>query len=207
MDTALVLKGLAIGLAIAAPVGPIGVLCIRRTLTEGRAAGLASGLGAATADAIYAGIAGFGLTFLSDALVAQRAWPRLLSGVVLCGLGLRTIQTKPPGETPRRRGRSLAGAYASTAVLTLANPMTILAFAAAFAGLGLAGPHGDPGSAAALVLGVFGGSAAWWLALSSGIGALRRKVAPRGLPWVNRVSGAVILGFGIASLVSGTLGG
>lgn len=202
MNTAFLLKGLAIGFSIAAPVGPIAVLTIRRTLTEGRASGLVSGLGAASADAIYGCVAGLGLTFVSQFLVSQQMWLRLGGGVFLCYLGLKTVSARPADQSAVGKGKGLLGAYASTFFLTLTNPMTIISFAAIFAGLGLAGARGNYASAGALVLGVFVGSALWWLILSGGVGAFREKFGPNGLRWVNRVSGAVITGFGVFALLS-----
>jgi threonine/homoserine/homoserine lactone efflux protein len=202
MDVNLLLRGLVIGFSIAAPVGPIGVLCIRRTLADGRAYGLVSGLGAATADAIYGCVAAFGLTFISDLLVSQQVWLRLIGGVFLCYLGLRTALAKPAEEAAVAKGSSIVRAYASTFFLTLTNPMTIISFAAIFAGLGLAGAGGGYAMAGVLVLGVFLGSAAWWLLLSGGVGLFRDRFDLRAMRWINRISGAVVAGFGLLALVS-----
>jgi threonine/homoserine/homoserine lactone efflux protein len=200
MNISFLLKGLAIGFSIAAPVGPIGVLCIRRTLADGRLHGLVSGLGAATADAAYGCVAGFGLTFISNFLVSQQLWLRLIGGAFLCSLGLKTLLSKPAEQAAPTAGTGLAGAYASTLFLTLANPLTILSFAAIFAGLGLAASSGSYASAGVLVLGVFTGSALWWLFLSSGVGLFRDRFNPRALQWVSRISGAIITGFGLFAL-------
>ncbi len=196
-------RGLIIGFSIAAPVGPIGVLCIRRTLADGRAVGFAAGLGAATADALYGAVAGFGLTVVSTALVGQQGWLRLIGGAFLCWLGARTFLARPAeAAAPAARGGGLAGAYASTLVLTLTNPMTILSFAAVFAGLGVGAAGAGYGAAAVLVTGVFAGSALWWLVLSGAVGLLRHRVTPRGLRWVNRASGTIIAAFGLLALLS-----
>lgn len=200
MNISFLLKGLAIGFSIAAPVGPIGVLCIRRTLADGRLHGLVSGLGAATADAAYGCVAGFGLTFISNFLVSQQLWLRLIGGAFLCTLGLKTLLSKPAEQAAPTAGTGLAGAYASTLFLTLTNPLTILSFAAIFAGLGLAASSGSYASAGVLVLGVFTGSALWWLFLSSGVGLFRDRFNPRALQWVGRISGAIITGFGLFAL-------
>lgn len=202
MDISFFVRGLIIGFSIAAPVGPIGVLCMRRTLAEGWTSGLVSGLGAATADAIYGCIAGFGLTFVSSFLISQQAWVRLVGGAFLCYLGLRTLLRRPAEQAASVAGRGLIGAYASTFLVTLTNPLTILSFAAIFAGLGVASSEGNYVSAAILVLGVFTGSALWWLLLSGGVGLFRARFTPRSLLWVNRVSGAVIIGFGLFALSS-----
>lgn len=201
-DLRFLLKGLVIGFAIAAPVGPIGVLCIRTTLAQGRLAGLVTGLGAATADGIYGSIAAFGVTFVSEPLIEQQDWFRLVGGLFLCYLGLRVLLTVPVERAVVARRGGLAAAYASTFLLTVVNPATILSFAAVFAGLGIASEGGHYLSAAALVLGVLAGSALWWLTLSGGVGALRSRFNPRALQWVNRISGVIITGFGVAALVS-----
>jgi len=202
MDVAFLLRGLAIGFSIAAPVGPIGVLCVRRTLAVGRVSGFVSGLGAATADAIYGGIAGFGLTFVSNFLVSQQVWLHLVGGAFLCYLGIKTVLEKPAQHAPTLGGSGLVSAFASTFFLTLTNPITVLSFVAIFAGLGLASAAGDYVSASVLVLGVFVGSALWWLILSGGVGVFRTKFDPRRLQWVNRMSGAIITGFGLFALLS-----
>ncbi len=196
------LKGLIVGLSIAAPVGPIGILCIRRTLANGRAAGFVSGLGAATADAMYGAAAGFGLTIVASVLVGGQQWLRLVGGLFLLYLGIRTWRTAGQGRTSSivsDAGRGLLGAYASTLALTLTNPMTILSFAAIFAGLGIAS-GARYASAAALVAGVFCGSTLWWLTLSTVVGALRHHLSTSSLQWVNRASGALIAGFGVQAL-------
>ncbi len=214
-DLSFYLRGLIIGFSIAAPVGPIGVLCIRRTLAEGRLYGFISGLGAATADACYGTIAALGLTIVSAFLIDQSNWLRLIGGLYLCYLGLRTFRARPaeraaqsaeraaqPAEraaeaVTRRRG--LLGAYTSTLFLTLTNPLTIMSFLAVFAGLGLAQSKSAL-SALLLVLGVFSGSALWWFLLSGFTSLFRSRINPRGLSWINRVSGAIILAFGVVVL-------
>jgi threonine/homoserine/homoserine lactone efflux protein len=197
------LKGLLLGFSIAAPVGPIGVLCIRRTLADGRLTGFLSGLGAATADFIYGCIAAFGLTAVSSLLVKGQGALRLVGGVFLIYLGIRiylSAVAERPAET--RLGGGLFAAYASTFFLTLTNPMTILSFAAVFAGLGLVDQGGVISSAAWLVGGVFCGSALWWLLLSGGVSIIRRRFTLQRMRWVNRISGGVISIFGIAAIAS-----
>lgn len=196
-QTPLFIRGLLIGFAIAAPVGPIGVLCIRRTLAEGRIAGLASGLGAATADAAYGLIVALGLTLIADFLTEQQAWLRFAGGLILFYLGVRAFRSNPVAlevALPGRKG--LLTAYATTFILTLTNPMTIFAFAAIYAGILSAGQHSA--SAMVLVLGVFSGSTLWWTLLSSGVSLFRRWINPPALLWINRISGLVVVGFGIA---------
>ena len=206
MDPSFLVRGLIIGFAIAAPVGPIGVLCIQRTLGKGRIYGLLSGLGAATADGTYGLIAGFGLTFISSFLIGQQLWIRLIGGVFLLYLGLRIILSKPAQREREQattiKGKNLLAAYVSTLFLTLTNPLTILSFAAIFAGIGAGGANRSYISAAVLVLGVFLGSALWWVILSSGVSILRTKLNTQALRWVNRISGAIIITFGVLALLS-----
>jgi threonine/homoserine/homoserine lactone efflux protein len=200
MDWKLLIQGFGLGLSIAAPVGPIGVLCIRRTLADGRLAGLVSGLGAATADAFYGSVAAFGLTAISSVLVDGQVWLKLVGGAFLIYLGARTFRAAPAERPAEARGGGLLAAYGSTLLLTLANPLTLLSFAAIFAGFGI----GSLGISAALtlVLGVFLGSAAWWLALSGGVSLLRARFDANAMRWVNRFSGVMIFAFGAVALLS-----
>lgn len=202
LDPNLLVKGLIIGFSIAAPVGPIGVLCIRRTLAEGRISGFVSGMGAATADALYGCIAGFGVTVVSNVLIGHQGWLRIVGGLFLLVLGVRTFLSQPSDAPPKATGKGLAGAYASTLFLTLTNPVTILAFAAIFAGLGLGNTGEDYTAGMLLVLGVFLGSACWWLFLSNGIGLFRTWFNGPRLRWVNRLSGVIIAGFGFLAFLS-----
>lgn len=195
----LYLQGLLLGFSIAAPVGPIGVLCIRRALADGRLSGLASGLGAATADAIYGSIAAFGLTFISGFLIDQKLWLGLLGGAFLCYLGVRTFFSQPAQQAALAQGHGLVGAYVSTFFLTLTNPMTILSFVMMFAAI-VRGST-DYTSAATVVLGVFTGSATWWLLLSGGVSLVRARFDRNAMQWVNRISGIIIVTFGLLILV------
>ncbi len=197
MDISFLGHGIIIGFAIAAPVGPIGVLCIRRTLADGRAAGLVSGLGAATADACYGCIAGFGLTLVSNLLLSRQTGLQLLGGLFLLYLGLKTFFRPPAEEAAVAGSRGLLGAYISTFLLTITNPMTIFAFIAIFAGLGMVQTGGSYSTAALVVTGVFTGSALWWLLLSGGVSIFRARITPTQLRWINRIAGVVIIGFGL----------
>jgi threonine/homoserine/homoserine lactone efflux protein len=201
-----ILKGILIGFSIAAPVGPIGVLCIRRSVAHGRRSGLATGLGAATADAVYGCVAGFGLTVVSNFLVGQKFWLGFLGGLFLCYLGVRTF-VSPPNEQPTDApSGGLFSAFLSTFFLTVTNPMTILSFVAIFAGLGLA-KSANYLNASALVAGVFAGSALWWLLLSGGAALFRSKITLGWMHLLNRVSGTIILAFGIYSLFTALVKG
>jgi threonine/homoserine/homoserine lactone efflux protein len=195
-----ILKGFLIGISIAAPVGPIGVLCIRRTLADGRLAGLATGLGAATADAVYGAIAAFGLAIITSFLVEQQVWLRLFGGLFLCYLGVRTFLAKPAEKAAEASEGGLLSAYLSTFVLTLTNPLTILSFAAIFAGISSSMDGAIITGGLSLVLGVFLGSAAWWLFLSGLVSLFRSRFDQNAMVWVNRISGAIILTFGVVAL-------
>lgn len=200
---ALFLKGLAFGFILACTVGPMWVLCLRRTIAYGAGAGFASGMGIAVADGVYGAIAAFGLTAVSDFLLGQRVWLAAAGGAFLLWLGARTLLAKPApiaaagAEVATRHG--YARAFWSTLGLTLANPPTILAFAAIFAGLGLAA-HASYAAAAVVVLGVFLGSAAWWVILALAAGRLRVRLGPRLLRAINALSGVTILGFALWQL-------
>ncbi|HEY2113043.1 MAG TPA: LysE family transporter [Dongiaceae bacterium] len=207
MSIELFIKGLIVGVAIAAPVGPIGLLCIQRALTGGWISGLASGLGAALADTFYGGIAAFGLSLVQDFLFGHRSTIAVIGGVLLCLLGLRIILAKPAtmAARPRKSAAGLAGDLVGTFMLTLANPMTILSFIAIFAALNTSAASDSFAAAATLVLGVFGGSAGWWLCLSFGIGVIRHRMDQPALRWISRGSGALILAFGATAAWHGMM--
>ncbi len=195
----LLLKGIILGLSMAAPVGPIGFLCIRRTLAQGRISGLLSGLGTATADAIYSTIAAFGLTIVSNMLISQKYWISLIGGVFLCYLGLKTLFAKTIETQIMLHGKGLIEIYLSTLFLTLTNPMTIMSFMAVFSGLGITTVKGYL-APSVLVLGVFLGSTLWWFILSTSVDLFRSKFDVHQLRWVNIISGIVIIFFGIGAL-------
>jgi threonine/homoserine/homoserine lactone efflux protein len=200
----LFIRGLVLGFAIAAPVGPIGLLCIQRTLSQGRLVGLVSGLGAATADAIYGAVAAFGLSLLTAFLVEQQMWLGLAGGLFLCYLGVRTVTAAPAERAAAAvESRGLLGAYGTTLALTLTNPMTILAFVAIFAGAGLATTGGDSIARCCWWPASFCGSAAWWLLLSFGVSLLRGFVTAPVLRWINWIAGGVIVAFGVIAILRG----
>lgn len=202
MDFSLLLKGLVMGFSIAAPVGPVGLLCIRRTLAKGRLSGLVSGLGAASADGLYGLLAGLGIGALAESLVSGQTWLRLGGGILLILLGLQTFFSQPAQTPASVSSRGLLGDYFSTLALTLSNPLTILSFAAVFASLGLSSQGAYSRAVAGLVTGVFCGSAAWWLLLSGAVGLLRERITPLQMRWVNRVSGLLIFAFGTWTVIS-----
>lgn len=191
------IKGCLVGLFIAIPVGPVGVLCMRRTLTKGKLSGLFSGLGAASADALYAGITGFGLSFISDALLDYRRWIEVVGGVILVIIGAKAFRSKPLSDEDAPPKRRLVSDFVTTFMLTFTNPATILSFAAFFAGLGLASSINSAELATAVVAGVFCGSALWWFTLSEIMGFLRQKNPQALLLKINKISGIVLIVFGI----------
>jgi threonine/homoserine/homoserine lactone efflux protein len=200
MDPAFALRGFVLGLTIAAAVGPISLLVIRRTLAEGQRYGLVSGLGVATADATYGAIAAFGLGAITDVLVGARQPLELVGGLFLLWLAWRTIRSNPTEAAAATRRHGYAGAYLSILGLTMANPMTILSFGALFAGLGVtSGAIGDVGL---LVIGVLLGSTTWWVMLTTVIGTVRTRVTARWIQRVNLASGAIIGAFALVSIVS-----
>ena len=201
MRTDLVVRGFLLGFAVAAPVGPIGVLVIRRTLAVGPRAGFVSGLGAATADAAYGCVAVLGLAAASHILVAHAGLLRIGGGLFLGWFGLRTLLARPvAGGEAGGPGPPLWTAYGSTLLLTVTNPMTILSFAAAFAGLGLASGVTGPGAGLSLVAAVFLGSMLWWALLSGTVGLLRGALGTAALRTVNWVAGILLVGFGLVAV-------
>jgi len=197
------LKGAALGFSIAAPVGPIGILCIRRTLQFGRWSGLFSGLGATFADLLYGVIAAFGLTFISDFILAEKFWIRLLGGVFLLFLGMKTFFAKPIDLAHAKvNHKTLISDFFSTFLLTLSNPLTIFAFVAVFAALGLVHTSHKYTDALWLIFGIFVGSTVWWLLISEGITFFRKKLNRGIMPWINRFAGMLIIAFGLAVWLS-----
>jgi threonine/homoserine/homoserine lactone efflux protein len=203
MLLAFFLKGIVVGIVIAVPVGPVGVMCVRRTILQGMLAGFVSGLGAATADAVFGVIAGFGLTAVSDWLIDYQQWLRVVGGCYLLYIGGSAFAAEPPrelesGDDPE----SLLRDFFSTFALTVTNPITVLAFLGIFAAIGLSGTQATFGRAAILVLGVWIGSLLWWLMLSFGMGHARHSIEPRHLAWISRGSGAILFLSGAALLTT-----
>ena len=203
MLLAFLLKGVLVGIIIAVPAGPVGVLCIRRTIFHGRLAGFMSGLGASCADAVFGIIAGFGLTVISDLLLDYQSWLRLGGAAFLLYIGNSTLRADPlAGTRTQRDPEGLLADYVSTFVLTITNPITILAFLAIFAGIGFTGAEATLGRAAILVLGVWLGSLLWWAGLALGAGMVRPSFGRDHLVWINRGSGGILVFSGVALLGS-----
>ena len=191
------LKGLILGLIMCAPVGPVGLFCVRRTLNHGAAAGMVSVLGAATVDGIYCTIAGLGVTFIYDFVVHEQAWLAHVGGVVLILLGLVTAVSRPKPDGAPNNGTGLLGAYASTFLFMLANPLPILMFTAVFAALGMGGPKADYVRTATLVAVVLLGSALWAPILIAVLRFFQPQFDFKERLWVNRISGGIIAAFGV----------
>jgi threonine/homoserine/homoserine lactone efflux protein len=201
MDINLLTKGFAVGFIMAIPVGPVGLLCTQRTLSHGRMHGLISGLGAATSDVIYASLAAFGLTIISNFLIAQRMWFRLFGGSFLCLLGIKIFLSKPAKTGSLAEKLRHFSNYTSTLLITLSNPMSILISAGMFAGLGIVGLGADWGKAIQLVGGVFLGSMFWWISLSAFVGIFHKKAGDNTMILLARIFGSVIACIGIIVII------
>ena len=201
MDFHLLIQGIILGFSIAAPVGPIGLLCIQRTLTQGRWSGLISGLGAALADTIYGCIAGWGLSIVSQFLVEQQNEIRCCGGILLIYLGGKILLEKPAEQPALTDHRSWLWNLASTFFLTLTNPMTILFFAATFSALG----NPQPSHSLLIVLGVTIGSTLWWFILTSTVSLIQKVISPQFLPWLHYASGVTLIAFGVYGVYSAGL--
>lgn len=201
MELVFFLKGLIIGFAMAVPIGPVGIMCIRKTLSEGHSRGMVIGLGAATADSLFGSIAAFGLTFVSDMIASQYFWLRLVGGGLLIFLGIRTFRARRKDAAIPLENNGLLGSYISAFLLALTNPVTIFAFVAVFAAFGVGQRLGII-SACILVIGVFAGSFLWFLTLSYVATLFRKKLDSGGIRWVNRIAGILIILSGVAAFVS-----
>lgn len=201
MGFTFLLKGLIIGISVAAPVGPIGVLTIKRSLNQGLWAGFFTGMGAAFADAVYGMVAGFGLSSVSNFLISYEFWLKLIGGIFLLILGIKGLLSKPAEKEASIKSNSLLSNFVSTFFLTVTNPATIFSFLAIFTAMGLGTEReSNYWFSSILVFGVFIGSAVWWLFLSFAVSSLKHKLSMSGLLWINRGSGIPILSFGIWSL-------
>jgi len=193
------------GLALAAPVGPVGLVCIRRTLSRGMLSGLLSGMGAAFVDALYASVAAFGVTIISSTLAKYSNVLMLAGGVLLCALGVHAIRSHKVIVASDAPTHTIYGDFASTFVLTMTNPATIIGFAALFSALGLTGEEGSRHGAIILVAGVFAGSSLWWLILSTTMHHIRHLLSEKTMHWINLVSGSALVVIGVAVMIAWTL--
>jgi putative LysE/RhtB family amino acid efflux pump len=198
-------KGVVLGLSIAAPVGPMALLCLRTTLAHGFVPGLLGGLGVAAGDVFYAALAAFGLQAATALLTGQSLWLGVLGGLYLVWFGIGTMRQPLPtaaASNGRRRGLST---FVTTFLLTLANPPTIMIFAAMFASLGLVEAQRGTGTALAVIAGVFLGSAGWWVLFAVVVSRLGGRLRGPVFVWINRVSGAALAAFGFWALVKAGL--
>ena len=202
MEIIILLKGILIGIAISAPVGPIGVLCIKRTFSNGRSSGFATGLGATTADGFYGAVAAYGLTYISGFLIQHQNWFRLGGGMILLYLGIKTFFSRSIKSLDTSTKKNLGSDYITTFFLTLTNPITIIAFVAIFAAAGLPEKGHTFLSATIMVLGVILGSCLWWFSLSSGINILKNHFQMNSLHMINKISGAFLVFFSILLFIS-----
>jgi threonine/homoserine/homoserine lactone efflux protein len=203
LENSFFIRGIIIGFLISIPVGPVGILCIRRALYNGFLSGFVSGLGASIADGLYSTLAVFSLTFVSAAIIRYHFWFRLIGGLFLVYIGYTIFFASPniDGAMKKRR-RSLITDYISAFFLTLANPVTMFAFAAFFAGFGVGVDEAGYLMSSILVLGVMTGSLLWWLLLTGIAGLLSSHFNPHSLRLLNKISGAAIALFGIVALLS-----
>lgn len=203
-------RGALVGFAIAAPVGPVGLLCIRRTFAHGPSTGLATGLGAAAADAMYGLVAALGVGAVASLLLEHASALRIVGGVLMALLGVASLRracqpAAAPAAARAPTPSGLLGAFGTTFALTASSPMTILSFAGLLAAL--APPDGSLSGGLLLVAGVFSGSIAWWMMLVGGVSASRKAIPPNAIRWIEAVSGVALLAFACWSLVTGFAGG
>ncbi len=206
MELIYLLRGLAIGFSLAAPVGPVGILCIRRTLAHGSKRGLFVGLGAATADMMYGIVAAFGVTLISNFITDNLNTIRIVGGILLLILGYRAFHSHSSTKTDVNRSNGHTRAFISVFFLTLTNPMTLFAFAAVFAGIGLERIVGDYSLAPFLVAGIFIGSMSWFSLLTTFVHVFKEKISTDGIVVVNKIAGTLLILFGLFALLSGIVG-
>lgn len=198
------LKGIVAGFIVAVPVGPVAMMCIRRTLATNVISGYATGFGAAFADTLYAIIAAYGISFIADILFTNDFWFRLIGGCILCLMAARMLSA-PPAENTAPDTEKLFGDFVSALVITGTNPITLIAFGVIFTSIGVATAGDNYEWAEALIAGVFVGSAVWWAMLSALAAISRRWIGELSLTWINRVSAVVILACGVLILIAAVL--
>ena len=200
------IKGFMIGLVVAAPLGPIGIISLQRTLSKGYLSGLFSGLGISTADAIYGAVATFGVTAISSFLISQELWLKIIGGIVICGLGIRIYsQAGYQKMSASANNKTCLGAYFSALILTLFNPAIIFSFVAIFASLVIVYTKTNPIATLLLIGGVFWGSAIWWVFLSGMASRLKTQFTESFMKKINYISGVLIAGFGLVMVGSAVI--
>jgi len=204
MVFALFWKGLIVGLMVTIPLGPIGVLCIQRTLNKGRVSGFVSGLGASAADAIFAVIAGFGISYIISFVKAQQVYFQIFGGLIVMFLGIHIFYTNPVRQLrlQRMNKNRLHHDFLSVFFLTITNPLAILLFLAMFAGINVSDHEINAFGLSSLVGGVLAGSAGWWFLVSFIISIFRERIRLRNIWWMNKVAGAIVFVLGILAFIS-----
>ena len=201
MDSLFILKGIIVGISVSAPLGPLGILCIQRTLNKGVFSGLITGFGAALADKFYAAIAGFGISIIANFLQEYQLLIRIAGGIILLALGIIIFRTSPIKQIRQQKSQNMIGYFISGLVITFTNPITIVVFGAVFTGLGL---HDASNTNPVLftLIGIFSGAILWWSSLTIGINIFRNKFRLRYLWWINKITGITVSIFGLAILMS-----
>jgi threonine/homoserine/homoserine lactone efflux protein len=202
MEHVFFMRGLIIGFLIAAPVGPVGILCVNRTLSGGRMAGFVSGLGAVTGDGFYAAVAAYGVRFITSFLSANSVWFSLAGGIFLAAIGIKVALSKPVISGGQGKKSNLAEYYISAVMVTLTNPVTVVIFGAIFAALGLGSPGTGLLDATAIVAGIVAGAMICWFILSASVNALRTRFKDSVLLLFNRLAGAALMGFSLMVVLS-----
>ncbi|HPD96121.1 MAG: LysE family transporter [Bacteroidales bacterium] len=200
----LLVKGIVIGLLASIPLGPIGVICIQRTINKGRSSGFVSGLGAASADTFFAAIAGFSLSFIISFIEEKQLIIEVIGGIIVALLGLKTFYTNPVSQLKRhkRKKNKLIEDFFSVLFLTATNPFAIFVFVALFAATGIVAHDQHFGITSIALLGVFLGGSLWWYILSSLVNFFRHKFRLKQLWWINKISGAIIFILGILAIIN-----
>ncbi len=202
MEMGVFFKGIVIGVVIAMPVGPVGTLCVQRTITQGRINGFLTGLGATTADVIFGFIAAFGLSVVSNFLIDQQEWIRLAGGIIICLIGVQVFSLETQKKIIPIKSPNLLNAFGSAFLIAITNPITIITFVVMFAGLGLVGSNSQYGPATLTVFGVFVGSSLIWLSVWGMSLIFRERFEFGRMKWINKIAGIVILVFGVSTLIS-----
>lgn len=204
MDALFIIKGIIIGLSVSAPVGPVAILCMQKTINKGVASGFAAGVGAAAADIVYAVIAGFSLTFISDFLIDNQLYIRIIGGVFLTILGFKIFMTNPAKQVWKQRHAKNAffADFITSFAVTVSNPITILAFGAIFAGFNMVDKNSDFSHILVLIVAVFTGALIWWLTVVGIVSLFKKRIRLRNLLWINKITGIAIILFAVFVAVS-----
>jgi threonine/homoserine/homoserine lactone efflux protein len=206
MELAFLLKGIAVGFTLAVPIGPIGILCIKRTMVDGSREGLLVGLSAASADVLYAAVAAFGVSFISNFIHDQQHLIRLAGGLLILSIGVHTFRSAPTLNASPNTLRTTTSAFVSIFLLALTNPLTLFGFAAVLSGLGVNAAAGNSLSIVYLLAGVFAGSLLWFTLITGLVSLFKEKVGARGLAFTNKLAGSLLIAIGVVAVWSGLKG-